>query len=242
MKNIILNNVGIIIQGYATSEQQVQNLVDFYREVGFTKIIISSYMKYIPDKMLKNNNVVINDDLLKRDKLFRRHKAKAGRGLNFQIETTNRGIDKCLELYPDVKYLLKTRADQRLCKVDECISRWKKEVVGHNDNVFKGKILTLKYHTKWGKEPAWYINDYWAFGFTEDIKKYYDIPHEYGKIRRSEEYISSAYLSSILGKEYVYSNYKLLRDKYFTFNDSLVGYSYKNKGHYLGDEGYVFEG
>lgn len=223
----------MVIQGYSINKDQMQELIDYYKNEGFENIVISSYSKFIPNNLIKNKNIVINDDLFKRDDKFKRRNLRAP-NLNFQIETTKRGIAKCLELYPTVKHLIKVRADHRLDNLGKFINAWKKLIIKQRDDIFDGKIMTQNYckSIKTGIWRLWFIRDWWSFGCTEDMQKYHNIPYCYEKGTKhpyAEWHISSSYLASKLGRGYIDTNYNKLREMYFVFDNTVNVYLYKLK-------------
>ena len=85
----ILKNTAIVLQGYATSKEQMRDIYTKYTTMGFTNIVISSYSDSIPDELLNKPFVITNDDILGK---YDRWNKQNSTGLNYQILTTKKGI------------------------------------------------------------------------------------------------------------------------------------------------------
>tara|TARA_Y100000310_G_scaffold116721_1_gene115405 strand:- start:896 stop:1621 length:726 start_codon:yes stop_codon:yes gene_type:complete len=193
-----LNEVAIILQGYAVSKEQLEEVHDYYNDIGLKNIIISSYSDCIPDSMLGEDFVVNNDQILGRydvDRLI------SGPNINYQILTTKAGIKAVKEKYPNVKYIMKNRADQEIVDLDIWIAKWIKLITKAkppSHSPLTKKIVTLG-RCRNEEKKKWYITDYWSFGLKEDMCLLWDIPlFKKGKYRptRAEEYISSMFLKT----------------------------------------------
>ena len=183
-----LDKVAIILQGTSVDKKQMNTLYEYYNSLGFNNIIISSYSDYIPDHLINEKFVINNDNLL--DKHFIEDANRFGSNTNYQILTTKIGIDCVFINYPNVKYIMKHRADHRIDDLNEWVITWIDRIKT------KKRIISLGRNTQ--KENfKWYIADYWNFGLKEDMKILWNIPlieSEKAVYRRGEEYISSAFL------------------------------------------------
>jgi hypothetical protein len=56
-----MEDIGIILQGYSKSKDQLIELVKYYKSLGFTKIIASTYLHCVSDELKKLCRIVIND-------------------------------------------------------------------------------------------------------------------------------------------------------------------------------------
>jgi len=219
------DDVVIILQGYSVNDNQMEELVRYYKNSGFDNIVVSSYDSCL-NKYVKENTVFIANDSIENGEVLSittNNKSSHERGitgkefnvrsdeiipqipgsnLNYHILTTKRGVNLAKEIYPQCDYYLKLRADQKLENLNEFIPRWKQKIDKPPNDIFKKKLLTLG----WGKNKqkvCWYISDYWTFGYKDDIINYYNIPYNTDKrIISHERYIAYKFVSTKVGSEH----------------------------------------
>lgn len=209
MKNN-LKEIGIVIQGYSTSKTQLQDVIDFYYNVGIVNIVVSSYSQCID-----SNNIVpviLNDKVpgirLQGDDISSMYNNKKPTGLlisvdadfpnpsfnniNHQLLTTKRGINCMYESFPNVNFILKTRADVKINNIIDYLSVHIEKIKASpiENDIFQYKILKNSYN-----RTPWNLNDYHRFGYKDDIKKYYSVKYVTGRIK-AETYLGSAYILS----------------------------------------------
>ena len=63
MSDINLNEIVIIFQGYSVSDQQLLDQLEYYDQLGFKNIVISTYKRFVENVSLPNHiKIVLNDD------------------------------------------------------------------------------------------------------------------------------------------------------------------------------------
>ena len=262
------DDVAIILQGYSVDSDQMEKLVRYYKNIGFDNIVVSSYKSCL-NKYVKENTVFLENDATELGKVdssttgndFSEHRGIEGQkfivrsdevipnipgsNTNYHILTTKRGVNLAKKMYPQCDYYLKLRADQVLLDLHKFIPKWKKQIEkppGADVRAFKKKLVSLGWGKCKGKTPrriAWYIADYWTFGFREDIINYYNIPYNTNKkIISGERYISYKYISSRIknkrGFDHIMSRYQIsdpsfdkIRKANWIFDFSIRNFSYK---------------
>jgi hypothetical protein len=214
-----MDKIGIIIQGTSTSKPQLSDIYNSYISQGY-HTVVSSYSEYIDTNII--TNYVDNDDIL--GTLTVKPKGRHNPNANYQIITTQRGLDY-FSSYPEIKYILKIRADMEINNLNEVLKKWVELVdssISPEYSPLSKKLLTLGRCLRGEKNP-WYISDYFNFGLKTDQNIYWDIPLlPINKVqsKRVEEYISSAFLNhNPLGKA----------KDYFIFTPSVASYIYSYK-------------
>tara|TARA_Y100000592_G_scaffold49315_1_gene78069 strand:- start:7760 stop:8632 length:873 start_codon:yes stop_codon:yes gene_type:complete len=210
----MIDKTFLILQGYSTSKEQMEEIYDKYKNLGFSNIIISTYSSSVPSKLLNKPFVLINDTILgkydRNDKFYRN-----STGLNYQILTTKNAIKYINKNHPNTEYIFKLRADQFFDKADKFVKSWIKELKTISTNInspFDKKIITMGWIQKYATQIMkgndqisqvmdWYIADYFNFGTLKDMTKLWDIPVTYNDYIRAEDYISNFYLYKYFSKE-----------------------------------------
>ena len=237
-----LDEVTVILQGYSTSKDQLSEIYKYYGELGFNNVVVSSYKDSIPDELTGKANVFSNDDILGK---YDRTKHNNGRGMGYQIKTTQRGIEIALELFEKTRYIVKLRADQIFYKLDVFVKEWLcrfQEINNEEGAPFEKKIVSMGQYIR-NSRPGWQIQESsLSFGTTNDILKLWTIPTTQRDTCRSEDYVSTFYLIKHFSRksseeiERIISNDTILSFKmnpkdFFLFDHRTGGsiYSYKHK-------------
>jgi len=224
------------------SPKQMQEIHDYYTDLGLDNIVISSYTSSAPLHH-ERLHFLINDDILGR---YDRPSPPFlnSTGLNYQLITTQRGIEAALDLFPNSKYILKLRADQRFDNIDVFLEKWmlqlgaSRQIAG---SPFRKKIVVMSMGSRYPGE--WYIQEAsLSFGLVADIKNLWSIPTTQRDSCRAEDYVSTFYLvkhfsgQSSQEVERTISNRTILQystkpSDYFIFDYSTgdAVYSYKHQ-------------
>jgi hypothetical protein len=214
-----MDDVCIILQGYSISKQQLLKLVTEYIDLGFKKIVISSYDKCVDEKIgemyCDKVAIVLNDKIEGNKKVkdgassnYNEQKpnnleAVVDRNFppkvhpkqlstNFQILTTNRGLKLADIHFPTSKFYLKCRADVKLENLDVLVEDWIERLEENpceKGDIFDNKILA------YASARDWVVNDFWLFGTKKDIKSYYNIEYTNKKVK-PEEWLCASYIRS----------------------------------------------
>jgi hypothetical protein len=187
------NEIGIILQGTPYSIDQLSHLYSQYTHLGYN-VVVSSYSQYVDSNIIKN--FINNDDIL--EKYLIKDGERFTGNTNYQIITTQRGL-KYFSSIPNIKYVLKLRADMEINHIEFYLNKWTNLIdssIPPNFSPLDRKILTFG-RSQYGEQNPWYISDYFNFGLLEDQNIYWDIPLipiDKPQTRRAEEYLSSAFL------------------------------------------------
>ncbi len=236
-----LDEVAVILQGYSTSKDQLSEIYRYYEELGFNNIVVSSYKDSIPDELTGKPNVFSNDDILGK---YDRTKHNNGRGMGYQIKTTQHGIGIALELFDKTKYIAKLRADQIFYNLDVFVKEWLcrfQEINNEEGAPFEKKIVSMGLNAAKGGD--WQIQESsLSFGTTKDVLNLWSIPTTQRDTCRSEDYISTFYLIKHFShkspeeiertiKNKTILSYKTDPKDFFLFDHRTGGsiYSYKHK-------------
>lgn len=143
----------------------------FYRRIyPHVPIVISTWKgecdRAFYQKCIDNGITVIENDLPEFPGVIH---------VNYQLTSSKFGIK---HIYNDkkIKYILKTRTDQRIGRIDFLIymkNLVKLYSIGHvkEDVEQRGRFVVLDYH-----DAPFFINDFMTFGYKEDITRLYSIP------------------------------------------------------------------
>lgn len=114
---------------------------------------------------------------------------------NFQLITTQRGIKKVYEKYPNVKYIFKVRADLDLYDLDIFFKHALERIhISRGSNLyFESKILG-QLNNNIGVQK--WLNDFYFFGTKVDMFNLFNIPYLQTDKKSPEEYICHTYIKS----------------------------------------------
>lgn len=198
------DDVIIVMQGpYIKKNNFTLENLRYYRKIFPNTIIVLSIWNDCSDYDLKTINKIEKVHVVLNEK-----PNKIGRAnLNLQITNTISGINKAIEL--GAKYICKCRTDQRmynkysLLYMKNMVQKFPVEIT----DVAKGRIVACSLGTF--SERLYNICDMVIFGYSEDVKLYFDVPLdlnsggnpndyldpiEYAKIRPGEIYFSTNYI------------------------------------------------
>ena len=222
MSNYI-NDVCIVLQGYATSKKQLTNLVEHYIENGFNKIAISSYSDCVDYKEITKRwpsevAMLLNDRYEKEGKYRITDSAASSTYGNFKPSDLSVNVDKAFPpaVHPQQLnlnfHILTTNRGIKLanehfpnakyylkCRADVKLNDLHLVVNQwvadiEANKCESGDIFKNKLVAS-GSSRAWVIGDFWTFGTKEDISSYYNI--SYAEVHmKPETYLCSAYTRS----------------------------------------------
>lgn len=178
------SETAIVMQGplMNTEEFTLETLKMYRRFYPKVTIILSTWVdQFISDKVrefLKSNNIFLIEN--------QKPKYSGNGNINFQILSTRAGIELAEKLH--IKYILKTRTDQRLYKTeliqyllsllemfpigDSKFGNWQSSRIIVNQGTLSGSLFI-----------PFAIGDFFYFGELSDIKSIFELPldnHEYG--------------------------------------------------------------
>lgn len=204
---------GILMQGPILIKQDFtyETLRLYLHKYPNVKILLSTWndlpIHYV--KKLESLNITL---LLNEKPIF-----SGKSNVNFQILSTNEGLNKLRML--GVKYVLKTRSDQRIYNDNNYLTYFKniiskesleskfinRKLVITNLNMFKNRLYT--------------ISDMFMFGKIDDISFFWDVPFQKKKSSHSEEYLNSNFPTA---EGYIINNFlkKINFKPKNTFSDS----------------------
>ena len=166
-----IDDTAIVIQGPLTyADDYTITTVQLYREwYPNVTIIISTWKKEATksfrDECKKNSVVLLENDT----------PSVSGYGhVNYQIESSHQGVEY-VKNNLNVKYVLKTRTDQRFNRIDFLIYfKNLLRLFPPNTHRISKRIIALS-SLRW---TPFYVRDYMYFGTVEDISKLFSIPHQ----------------------------------------------------------------
>lgn len=166
-----IDDTAIVIQGpLARSDNYTLTTARLYREwYPNVPIVISTWKKEVNPSFRvicqKLSVVILENDL----------PPVAGYGhMNYQIESSHQGIEY-VKNNLNVKYVLKTRTDQRFNRIDFLIYfKNLLRLFPPNTHRISKRIIALS-SLRW---TPFYVRDYMYFGTVEDISKLFSIPHQ----------------------------------------------------------------
>lgn len=163
------SSIGIVMQGpYVTDTDFTKNTLLLYRVLYPDKLIVlSTWAQSIPEadlESLRKVGIIILESTPPQ---------KTGTlNINFQIRTTNKGLNWIKNSAPHITHVLKTRTDQRI----------------YQSNLFsylldlqrllgaKDKLVALSFHSK--KEVLGSVSDLFIFGTRVTVEKYFSVPEQ----------------------------------------------------------------
>lgn len=233
--------VAILIQGPVQNDYIIDS-INYYKK-SFPKdvIVVSTWINQDQGivKKIRDLGVIVLENIPPQNNGFL--------NLNLQIYSTFAGI-KYIKENLDVKYLLRTRTDQRLKQENlrgfllSLIDKFPCYVLNQNKRIITLQIYTNKY-------IPFHISDMFQFGDIDDLFKYWDVPlskvnissNEWVKISRhvkikeeetydySEIYLTKNYLGKICEIQVpndIYDYYQALASRFIIVNPDMVGFNW----------------
>lgn len=163
------SDIAVILQGPLMKEHDFTlETIRLYKQLySKMKIIVSTWcgedIEYI-EKIKKEGAIVVVSETPERSGYL---------NINYQIVSTNAGIEKAKEL--NVKYICKSRTDQRLYKNN--VFEFMKSLIdsfSSNNSVQNGRIVCLG--TQFGSMiRPYYLSDFMYFGTVDEIVKMFSV-------------------------------------------------------------------
>lgn len=227
---IDLNDVVIIFQGYSVNDQQLMDQLEYYDQLGFKNIVISTYKRFVENVKLPSHiKLVLNDDYDELELVNAKTNGKCTFDLGIKFE------EPCFpETQPNWEKVINHKFWKKLRIINLQLQTTKRGIKLANEsfpnakyylklrldmripdldnkiqtwipkitvnNVNENRVYDHKLVVYNWENQPWYLRDYWIFGYKEDIIKFFSIP--FVKTNKDVVFTQRAIVESYLASTY----------------------------------------